>query len=300
MLTELKGECGHQYTSRLEGMFRDMEVSKTVMKGFKTFRAKGGRTGGPELSVTVLTTGFWPITSVPKCILPKMASQLADEFVTFYIHKNSGRKLAWQSNLGTAEIRASFDKGKKDLLVHTYQMTILMLYNNSLSFTYADIKKATNIPDSELERHLLSLAHPKVRVLRKTPNNKTIAPDHVFAWNNKYVSKLKRIKLPILSAKVAPSAPKKPSLVPGSPTEADLPDSVLEARKNRVEAALVRIMKSRKTCEHNTLIAEVIKQLSTKFVVDNNFIRKRIESLIDREYIERDKDNKRVYHYIVA
>eukprot|EP00456_Euglypha_rotunda_P082067 TRINITY_DN8050_c0_g1_i1.p1 TRINITY_DN8050_c0_g1~~TRINITY_DN8050_c0_g1_i1.p1 ORF type:complete len:269 (+),score=39.60 TRINITY_DN8050_c0_g1_i1:221-1027(+) len=248
MLTELKGECGHQYTSRLEGMFKDMEVSKTVMKGFQAFRAKSGRTSGPDLSVTVLTTGFWPITVVPKCLLPKVATQLADEFVAYYIHKHSGRKLAWQTNLGTAEVRANFDKGKKDLLVHTYQMTILMLYNTSISFTYADIKKATNIPDTELERHLLSLAHPKVRVLRKTPNNKTIAPDHVFAWNGSYVSKLKRVKIPLLSAKVAPSAIKKP-LVPGSPGEVDLPDSVLEARKNRVEAALVRIMKARKTLE---------------------------------------------------
>jgi len=243
------------------------------MRGFKAFRAKGGRSNGPDLSVTVLTTGFWPITVVPKCILPKAASQLADEFFAFYIHKNSGRRLTWQTNLGTAEVRANFEKGKKDLLVHTYQMTILMLYNSSLSLTYAEIKKATNIPDSELERHLLSLAHPKVRILRKTPNNKTIAPDHVFGWNNKYISKLKRIKIPLLSSKATPAA-KKP-LVPGSPSEADLPDSVLEARKNRVEAALVRVMKARKTLEHNNLIAEVSKQLATKFIVDPPFIKKK-------------------------
>eukprot|EP00456_Euglypha_rotunda_P000958 TRINITY_DN10166_c0_g1_i3.p1 TRINITY_DN10166_c0_g1~~TRINITY_DN10166_c0_g1_i3.p1 ORF type:complete len:346 (+),score=37.27 TRINITY_DN10166_c0_g1_i3:149-1039(+) len=295
MISELKGECGHQYTSRLEGMFKDMDLSKNAMQNFKSFRAKGGRSGGPELSVTVLTTGFWPIPTVPKCILPKLATQLADEFAAFYVHKHSGRRLAWQTNLGTAEVRANFEGGKKDLLVHTYQMSILMLYNGSTSFTYAELKKATNIPDSELERHLLSLAHPKVRVLRKTPNNKTIGSEHVFAWNTQYTSKLKRIKIPLLSAK---ATEKKTTSGSGTPAESDLPDSVLEARKNRVEAALVRVMKARKVLEHNNLIAEVTKQLAPRFTVEPPFIKKRIESLIDREYIERDKENRRVYHYL--
>jgi len=290
MIAELKGECGHQYTSRLEGMFKDIELSKTIMKGFKAFRAKNGRAGGVEIGVTVLTTGFWPIPVVPKCILPKAAQQLAEEFVTFYIHKHSGRRLTWQSNLGTAEVRATFEKGRKDLLLHTYQMCIMMLYNNGDSFTYDEIKKATGIPDQELERHLLSLAHPKVRILRKTPNNKSIAGDHAFAYNSTYISKLKRIKIPLLSAK---------SGTPIKKEGADeLPDSVLEARKNRVEAAIVRVMKTRKTLEHNNLLSEVMRQLSAKFTCDPAFIKKRIESLIDREYIERDKENRRVYHYL--
>jgi len=196
--------------------------------------------------------------------------------------------LTWQTNLGTAEVRATFEKGKKELLLHTYQMSILLLYNNSLNFTYEEIKKATNIPEQELERHLLSLAHPKVRILKKTPNNKSIAPDHVFTYNTQYVSKLKRVKIPLLSAKPAPAGPKK----------GDLPDSVVEARKNRVEASIVRVMKARKTLEHNNLIEEVVKQLTSRFPVDPNFIKKRVESLIEREYIERDKENRRVYHYL--
>jgi len=241
--------------------------------------------------VTVLTTGFWPIPVVTKCILPKMAQGLVDEFTGFYLQKHSGRKLTWQMNLGTAEVRANFEKGKKDLLLHTYQMCIMMMYNNSLSFTYEEIKKATSIPEQELERHLLSLAHPKVRILKKTPNNKSIANDHVFTYNTQYVSKLKRVKVPLLSAKATPSTT-------GVKKEGDLPDSVLEARKNRVEAALVRVMKARKTLEHNNLIEEVVKQLTSRFPVEPGFIKKRIESLIEREYIERDKENRRVYHYL--
>jgi len=296
MIAELKGECGHQYTARLEGMFKDMDLSKTIMKNFKAFRVKAGRTGGTDISVTVLTSGFWPIPGivVPKCILPKPAQQITDEFTGYYFQKYSGRRLTWQTNLGTAEVRATFEKGKKELLLHTYQMCIIMLYNNSLTLTYEEIKKATNITDQELERHLLSLAHPKVRLLKKTPNNKNIAPDHTFTYNLQYTSKLKRVKIPLLSAKQSSSLPLTSPLSPVKP----VPDSISETRKSRVEATIVRLMKERKTLEHNTLVEEVTNQLASRFPVEASFVRKRIESLIEREYLERDKQNSRVYHYV--
>merc|ERR1711988_1668432 len=62
-----------------------------------------------------------------------------------------------------------------------------------------------------------------------------------------------------------------------------------EDRKPQIEAAIVRVMKSRKTMEHNNLIAEVTKQLSQRFVPSPAIIKKRIESLIEREFMERDK-----------
>jgi cullin 3 len=57
-------------------------------------------------------------------------------------------------------------------------------------------------------------------------------------------------------------------------------------------------MKARKSLHHNDLIAEVSKQLSTRFVPTPQFIKKRIESLIEREYLERKDDDRRVYQYV--
>jgi len=236
--------------------------------------------------VTVLTTGFWPIATVADCTLPPQASALAEHFMHYYTNMHSGRKLTWQTSLGSAELRCQFEKSRKELVVHTYQMCILMMYNHADKYSYAEILKSTAIPDEELQRHLLSLAHPKVQVLRKVPNTKTIEKEHMFHYNTKYISKLFKIKIPLLSAKSAAVAKK-----------AEVPAGVLEARKNRVEAAVVRVMKSRKTLDHNNLIAEVVKQLSARFAVEPAFIKKRIESLIEREYLDRDKEDRRLYHY---
>ena len=38
MLSKLKAECGPNFTGKLEGMFKDMELSKDLMLTFKTVR----------------------------------------------------------------------------------------------------------------------------------------------------------------------------------------------------------------------------------------------------------------------
>jgi cullin-4 len=55
-------------------------------------------------------------------------------------------------------------------------------------------------------------------------------------------------------------------------------------------------MKSRKTLSHSLLISETKTQL--KFDVQVADIKKRISSLLDRDYIERDKNNSQVYIYV--
>ena len=65
-----------------------------------------------------------------------------------------------------------------------------------------------------------------------------------------------------------------------------------------VEATIVKVMKTRRRIDHNGLITETTKILSQKFNPDPQMIKKRIESLIDREYLERDQEDRRFYKYI--
>jgi len=281
MISKLKAECGHQFTSRLEGMFADIQISSDLMASFKNQRKDQSNV---DINVTVLTTGFWPVHNMEHCTLPPEAKKATDEFATFYKTRNSGRRLTWQTQSGTAEVLCHFKHGNKLLAVQTYQMCILMLYNRAETYTYAQIAKLTNIPDKELRRHLLSLAHPRVKVLKKFPNKKSLAPSHTFTYNYGKQSPLFRIKVPLLK-------------VENDSKEIKVPPSVEEERKNRIEVMIVRVMKTRKTLDHNTLMSEVMKQ-SLRFSVKPIFIKKRIESLIEREYIERDKNKRGLYHYL--
>jgi len=59
MISKLKHECGCQFTSKLEGMFKDMTVSGTTMEEFRNHvTASTVNLNGVDLFVRVLTTGF--------------------------------------------------------------------------------------------------------------------------------------------------------------------------------------------------------------------------------------------------
>lgn len=52
------------------------------------------------------------------------------------------------------------------------------------------------------------------------------------------------------------------------------------------------------TLDHNSIITEVSRQLSSRFIPNPAVIKKRIESLIEREFLERDKDDRKLYRYL--
>ena len=180
-------------------------------------------------------------------------------------------------------------------------MCILMLFNGTQKLTLGRIKSETNIPELELKRHLISLCTPKHRILRKGSKGKHISgDDDTFTINSGYKSQFKRVKIPLVSIKEAKSGSAKDdgSGVKDAGANSKLPPLVEEERRHLVEAAIVRIMKTRKTLKHNDLIAEVTKQLSVRFVASPQFIKKRIEGLIERDYLERSEYDHRLYQYV--
>uniref|UniRef100_A0A8D3E7V7 Cullin-4B n=1 Tax=Scophthalmus maximus TaxID=52904 RepID=A0A8D3E7V7_SCOMX len=284
MLSKLKHECGAAFTSKLEGMFKDMELSKDIMVQFKQYMQCQNIPGNIELTVNILTMGYWP-TYVPMEVhLPPEMVRLQEIFKTFYLGKHSGRKLQWQSTLGHCVLKAEFKEGKKELQVSLFQTLVLLMFNEGEEFTLEEIKLATGIEDSELRRTLQSLACGKARVLTKVPKSKDIEDGDKFSCNDEFKHKLFRIKINQIQMKETVEE------------QASTTERVFQDRQYQIDAAIVRIMKMRKTLSHNLLMSEVYNQL--KFPVKPADLKKRIESLIDRDYMERDKENSNQYNYV--
>ncbi|KAK9872993.1 hypothetical protein WA026_020340 [Henosepilachna vigintioctopunctata] len=317
MISKLKTECGCQFTSKLEGMFKDMTVSNTIMDEFKEHIAKSETNlCGVDLFMRVLTTGFWPTQSAtPTCHIPAVPLAAFESFRRFYLAKHSGRQLTLQPQLGNADLNAIFYGPKKDevdkegacssstslvsnrsagprkhiIQVSTYQMVVLMLFNNRDKLTYEEIKHESDIPERDLIRALQSLAMGKAtqRILIKNPKTKEIEPSHEFYVNDSFTSKLHRVKIQTVAAKGE-----------SEPERRETRNKVDEDRKHEIEAAIVRIMKSRKRMPHNILITEVTEQLKSRFLPSPVIIKKRIEGLIEREYLARTPEDRKVYTYV--
>ena len=61
-----------------------------------------------------------------------------------------------------ADMKATFGEKRHELNVSTYQMVILLLFNEADRLSYSEILHATSIPPGDLKRSLQSLACVKV------------------------------------------------------------------------------------------------------------------------------------------
>lgn len=239
---------------------------------------------GMDLAVQILTSGFWPSYTMLECSLPETLSAAQQVFKEHYLQKHSGRKLAWVNVLGSCNIKAQFDAGPKELSVSLFQATVLLQFNDQDRLTLADLAAATGLEDSELRRTLQSLACGRERVLNKEPKGKDIGDGDVFVFNAGYTSRLYRVRINAIQLKETAEENRKTN------------EAVLQDRQYQVDAAIVRIMKTRKTLSHKLLVNELVAQL--RFPVGSADLKKRIESLIDREYLERDAQDAQVYNYL--
>jgi len=288
MISKLKTECGSMFTNKLEGMFKDVDVSHDLMTGFKKSQLNKKNIEGMDLNVTVITTGYWPSYNPEPVILPHDIAQLQDVFKEFYLDKHTGRTLKWQNSLGQCTLRAALDHGKKELQVSVYQAVTLLLFNDKEQYTFKEIETLTGIVPDELKRTLQSLSVSKVKVLRKSVKGAAIDVDNdVFVLNEKFEHPLFRIR--INSVQMEETKEEQESTT----------ESVFVDRQYQIDACIVRIMKARKTLAHQSLMAELLHQL--RFPCKGSEIKKRIESLLDREYIEREtgaSDVNCTYKYV--
>lgn len=335
IISRMKQEMGQQFTSKFEGMFRDLGTSSELTSTYRDHvRNVGDGEKGIDLNINVLTTNYWPPEVMGRtaqigdgsrvtCTYPPELKRLQASFEQFYLTSRNGRKLTWIGTTGSADVKCTFPAvpGKSgplarerryEINVPSFGMVILLLFNDleeGQSLSFEEIQAKTNISTPDLMRTLTAIAvAPKSRVLAKDPMTKAVKPGDKFSFNASFQSKTIRIKAPIINAV---------SKVEDTSERRQTEDKNNQTRAHIVDAAVVRIMKyvypriiitsshanfrrSRKELSHSQLVSEVLTQLQGRFRPDVSLIKKRIEDLIAREYLERpDEDGMpSLYRYV--
>lgn len=350
MISRMKQELGNQFTSKFEGMFKDMQMSSELTSNYRDhMREVAGDDDDaddrkqPELSISVLTSNSWPpevmgrshqLAGSTQCNYPDEIQRLQDSLTKYYLSNRTGRKLNWVGTAGNADIKCVFPaipggKGplvrqrRYELNVSTFGMVVLMLFNEAgdASLSFRDIQAETNIPEADLMRALTSLSlPPKSRILLKEPPGKRIELTDSFQFNAGFVSKTVRIKAPIVNAT---------SKVEGDDERKQTEEKNKQERAHMTDAAIVRTMKyvtsdhvvplymspqtrltaqcahanshrrQRKELTHAQLVSEVVTQLIGRFNPEVALVKKRIEDLIVRDYLERvEEADTPTYRYL--
>jgi len=286
MLSKLKQECGSMFTKNLEGMFKDMSYSKEMMTQYRQYQNSKADLSdlNIEMTVNVLTAVYWPVYPSVNVPLPPSMCRLKDAFSSFYKSKHSGRTLTFQHTLGHCLLKSKFKNEKKEIQVSLHQALVLLLFNTHDTISFMDILDNTKIEECELKRTLQSLACGKARVISKIPKGKEVHKDDKFEFNENFTHKLMRIKINQIQLKETVKENQETN------------NRVHENRKSQIEAAIVRIMKTRKTLTHTQLMVEIGNQV--KFPINSTDIKKRVENLIERDYMMRDTDHNNIYNYV--
>lgn len=224
VISKLKAECGSGFTQKLEGMFKDVELSRDVMSSFRESPQARASSSDIELSVHVLTQGYWPTYPPAEVILPGDILELQKQFSSYYMSKHNGRRLQWHPYLGHCTLKANFPLGRKELAVSLLQTVVLLPFNDCDDLSYHDLQKvrlapaqngmyscgrfarsvraaelaqpadlptcvlaqATGIEEKELKVQLQSLACGKVRVLRKEPKGREVEDGDTFSFESDF------------------------------------------------------------------------------------------------------------------
>uniref|UniRef100_A0A1I7T5D7 CULLIN_2 domain-containing protein n=1 Tax=Caenorhabditis tropicalis TaxID=1561998 RepID=A0A1I7T5D7_9PELO len=290
-ISKLTVSCGFEYTNRLSKMVQDVQVSKDFTTNFKENNEHVLTTDGKksiEFKCLVLSSGSWP--HFPPCplTLPQSLSRTIEAFNRYYDEKFSGRRLQWIYSQCRGEMTTTAFKGKKYVfLVTTPQMCTLLLFNEQNSFTFEQVMQATAMEVKMAQAIIQSLLTNQIVKCDKEVVNDEVPWDANITLNPTYTNK--KVKVDLSKFTLKQEAVKDNEAVQ---RHAD------EDKKMMISAAIVRIMKTRKTLQHANLVAEILSQVQSRFKPKVEMVKKCIGMLIEKEYLRRADGSRDTYEYL--
>ena len=260
VVARFEKECGAAYVAKLEGMCADAARSVTSAEAFRQ-----------ETSVVapiLLTRGHWPAYPESLLVLPPPLQRAQADFEAWYVAKFQGRRLRWHADLGTCAVDARYATGSLSFDVAPAQSCVLVALNDGTRVARAALASTTGLDGAALDGVTSSLVDAGL----------VVCIDGVYAAN---------LHKPAAIV-IAP-----PRHDPAAPPRARVADSVRKDRAYAVDAAVVRIMKARRTLPAERLVADVRRALVHP--ASESDVAGRIDSLVDREYLERDDG---VFNYL--
>jgi hypothetical protein len=225
-----------------------------------------------NINIFVAAVGLWSYSiKRPLNKIPSQFINLCNKFENHYKFYYLFRKLSWDLSYGNAEIELKFNLNcVRNIICTTYQMMILLLFNDKNVYTFKEILELTGCTKNDIEDHLLTLCHQNVCIIIKEPNKEQnkelLLSSDTFQINSKY----NKIDNPYF-------VPFYKIIKPTTNYE-----------KKNIESKLACLSMSVQKIKYNDMISYALDKFSVK---SKDIVVECINNLVSQEYIEICTEN---------
>lgn len=282
-----KQQGSSEYHEPLE-MIKTYKTSQDEINKFKqslTYE-KIREEKGIDFAPRVLKKIGFEVDTKDTFIPPPEIKDIIDEFVQDYKIKNGTERKKIEFIYKNSPFITEFiGKNNKKFFItcSMYQGTILYLMDAKENKTISidELMEKTNLSFTSL---LLSL-EPLVKI------GLIIKNDRNYTINTEFDNEINKGRVKIILRDAI-------SIEKQSKIEKEDKEAIKLNKDIFIDAVIVRKMKSSKTVNYEDLTGFVFLQTKGRYTITNDDIKRRIETLVDREYIRRDDENRNLFHYI--
>lgn len=301
----MRKESGINYVKKIQNMISDIFHSKDINVDFRIQLAKKKEKLSIDFYTKILSQDNWPIdkeiiskllqdqskrepnmpmsaivyTSTP-IALPPSFDKCLQEFTQYYVDKLKNRYVTFVHELSWAELKVNINNQSYLFIVSTFQLVILMLFNQSTRLDMKSISSSSKINEEHLHKYCYPLI--KLGILNQEKNCLSLNDQFTsnrYKHNCNYTKEEKR-------QGIIQEANKEVSHL------------VIEDRKHQIDAAIISQLKQMKKIKFDDLKNSIMNRVNSYFTPEIAFIKERLDNLIDRNYIEREESNQNIYVYI--
>ena len=260
--------------------------------------------------------------------LPRSLSCQLEQFATFYRSHHPNQRLTWQFFSSTAVLRMQCGELKDmeepsvktvrkkcggmittcDILMPVDHALVCLAYDDlgADRLNLGDIVRHTRLTVMEVSAiiHALTLpSHPLLTTVSTNSASSSTAPIITTTLNTETIIAInptfrpRHLRLEIRRGKIVYDEQRKNTMADLVKNNAGELRAENETSIHAIEAAIMRVMKAQKELTHDLLIVAVIDNL-LMFRPKVDAIKKGIERLLAREYLERDVHSHTLYRYI--
>ncbi|XP_055306399.1 cullin-1-like [Sitodiplosis mosellana] len=233
MISKMKHTCGYNYTHKLQRMYQDIAVSKDINEKFRQ-RISAEEPLDIDFRIQVLTHGSWPFKQSVTLLPPPEMAKAMEQFTVYYKSQHDGRQLKWLYDRSKGELLMNIEKQRYFIKANTFQMAILLQFNEQISFTAQQIHNNTGINKHYLYQ-MLALLVTKMKLLQSA-DKANITDNSVIALNTNYTGPKLRFDISGVRMKSEQESDSKVTH-----------NGIEEDRRHLIGAAIIRVMKMRKT-----------------------------------------------------